>query len=807
MRKQHVATLVIALFFASSTGRSLAASSLLNVDFASLISRADLHYTEPASRSEEGLPVGNGRMGGFVWTSPSALKFQINRVDVFGCDSTTTSFPRADTDYAGGCGYVDINLADAGEDVFAGKDFRQHLSLYDGLMTAQGKGVTARVVAWPRRDVMAIEIEDRRPQPAAVNIDLRMLRYQIQGVSRRNYELMTNHAVLFQNAGHSATSKLDLRGGRIVLVQQFHEQEFHDASAVAISVVGRKARARFLNEATAQLSAAPGKGRFTILVSSAASFDPAQDVAALALQELEAAEAKNFRSLQTETAGWWRDFWARGFVYLHSASGQADFVEQNYTYFLYLMGASSRGEYPPRFGGMLWRTTGDLSRWGSQYWWANTSAYYSGLLPANRLDLMDPMFALYSGMAGSCALAARQQWGSEGMWIPETTFFNGPERLPDDIAAELRDLMLVNKPFEERSAKFRWFAETKSRHNSRWNFQSDGKWDHGHYVPGSKGSGIFGHTTHILGAGTRIANLYWQRYQHTMDTDWLRDRAYPMIRGAAEFYHHFPNLKKGADGKYHIHRTNNSESDWGGSDAPYEVSCLHTIFPLAIRASEILGVDADLRPRWREIKDNLVPVPERQNRRGGGVFGAFVYEGPGAIEPIGPEPELKRRFLGFTRLGSFIDTGGIGGAQIFRNRLRLREGPGAMDAEHLGGLTAGIHSTLLSGASDTPEGETVLQLFNGWPKDWDAAFTLLAPGAFVVSAAQFGGKIRFVEIRSQAGGDCRLRNPWPDTTLAIHRDSREAGDCAGPIVSLPTRKGEVVMLLPASTRPGAMVIP
>ena len=69
---------------------------------------------------------------------------------------------------------------DAGEDVFAGKDFSQHLSLYDAMMTAKGKGVTARVLAWPQRDVMAVEIDDQRRQPAAINIDLRMLRYAMQ---------------------------------------------------------------------------------------------------------------------------------------------------------------------------------------------------------------------------------------------------------------------------------------------------------------------------------------------------------------------------------------------------------------------------------------------------------------------------------------------------------------------------------------------------------------------------------------------------------------------------------------------------
>jgi hypothetical protein len=482
-----------------------------------------------------------------------------------------------------------------------------------------------------------------------------MLRYAIQCIYSISYELAKTHTVMIQTAEHTATSQLQIRNGRIILTQEYREHEYYDASAVAIQVLGRKSKARYLNELTVQLSAAPGKGKFTILISSAASFDPNQKIADLALRELDAAAGKGFAQLEKENAAWWADFWSKGFVHMHGSDGQADFVEQNYTYFLYLMGSTSLGNYPPRFGGLLFNTEGDMRRWGSQYWWANTNAYYSNLMPANRMDLMDPMFAMYSGMFESCAIAARQQWGSQGIWIPEIVAFNGLEKLPDDIAAELQDLMLVRKPYEERSAKFQWFIETKNRHHARWNFETDGHWDHGHWVVPTKASfqperfasadavdGIFGHCTHILGSGARIANLFWQRYEFTLDRAWLRDRAYPMIKGSAEFYRNFPNLKKEADGKYHIHHVNNGEGSWNSSDSPYEISCMNMIFPLAIRASEILGVDADLRPLWKEIKDNLVQLPERPRRSGAsrGGYGAFVYGGPGAIEPLGSEPEL-----------------------------------------------------------------------------------------------------------------------------------------------------------------------
>src|SRR5581483_7825816 len=101
----------------------------------------------------------------------------INRCDVFAEDSSSVSFPHQDDDYASDCGYVDINLASAGPDVFTSDGFNQHLGIYDGLMTANGNGVKARFLAWNAHDVIAVEIDDQRKTPEPINIDLRMLRF------------------------------------------------------------------------------------------------------------------------------------------------------------------------------------------------------------------------------------------------------------------------------------------------------------------------------------------------------------------------------------------------------------------------------------------------------------------------------------------------------------------------------------------------------------------------------------------------------------------------------------------------------
>ena len=226
------------------------------------------------------------------------------------------------------------------------------------------------------------------------------------------------------------------------------------------------------------------------------------------------------------------------------------------------------------------------------------------------------------------------------------------------------------------------------------------------------------------------------------------------------------------------------------------------IFPLAVRAAEILGADAAVRPMWREIAANLPTIPQGGRGGGSGGFGGFIFGNSteGAIEPLGADRELKARFLNFNRTSGFIDVAGIGGAQIFRNRLRLREGPGAIDAEHIGGLASGIHSSLLVNTAAVAE-DPLLQVFPAWPSDWDSEFTLLAPGAFTVTASMRHGKVEFVELQSSAGASCRLHNPWGDAGVSIYRNGRKAEDVQGPVLSIPTAKGERIVVVPRGTAP------
>jgi len=833
-------------------------------DYRELVSRADLRYDKPASRSEEGLPVGNGKMGSLVWTTPSALRLQINRVDVYANNSSTNSFFERNGDYCGGCGFVDIHFSGAGEDAFPESGFPQHLSLYDGLLTINGNGVDARVLAWPDRDVMAIAASDRRPVPEPAVVSLRMLRYASQYFGAQLEALIRDRIVMVQNRSHTAASQLLIRGNRIVLAQEFREASFCCKSAVAIGIEGRQAKPHFANETEVRLSVRASRGDFTIFIASAATFDPNEDVVAAALSHLEAAAAKGFSWLAKDTARWWRDFWSRGYVELDGADGAARFVEQNYTYFLYLMAASSRGAFPPKFNGMIWNTGGDLRTWGAQHWFANLSCYYEAIPATNRMDLLDPVFHMYSGMFEACAVAARQQWGSQGIFIPETVYFDGLEKLPDDIAAEMRELYLLRKPWDQRSERFRTFAETKHPHSSRWNWNERGSWVNGRWVTKERGAGPFGNVTHILGTTAKVAWMYWRRYEFTMDRQWLRDRAYPMLKAAAEFYRHFPNLRKEADGKYHIHHVNSNESVWGARDTDEDLSAMRGILAALLRASEILDLDAGMRPLWREFLDNLAPLPVSSHPdalrpadyqgpevfvrglkpavRGGGLlpdpnslpmwyfdlctvesedrerlaiarntFDAYFRNGLHADTPVGVLSKLAiaaaalgradavRHLIPNQMRGLTRERGtAYGGGGALRNRLSLREGPQALDAQRLGRAAEALHLALLQSAPPAPGKDPVIHLFPAWPKEWDVRYRLLARGAFLVTAAMRSGKIELVELESLAGSECRIRNPWGGRAVRLIRDGRASERHEGSLLRFTTRRGERIRLEPLS---------
>ena len=103
---------------------------------------------------------------------------------------------------------------------------------------------------------------------------------------------------------------------------------------------------------------------------------------------------------------------------------------------------------------------------------------------------------------------------------------------------------------------------------------------------------------------------------------------------------------------------------------------------------------------------------------------------------------------------------------------------------------AAVVQLYADGFDALPRGDKILVL-PAWPADWEASFTLRARGAFVVTASRRGGAVEFVEILSEAGAPCHLRNPWGDAEITLQRDGgateRGCGGLAADVVSESAR--------------------
>jgi hypothetical protein len=146
-----------------------------------------------------------------------------------------------------------------------------------------------------------------------------------------------------------------------------------------------------------------------------------------------------------------------------------------------------------------------------------------------------------------------------------------------------------------------------------------------------------------------LAMMLYQHYEFTGDANWLRARAYPHIRGAATFYANYLDKYQNEDGDIYP-SIRLEDSGWyegfvGNRNVVTDLVMFRKAFEVAIRASEILGVDEDRRMRWRKCLDR-VPAIEYGWRDGRGWY-ALCKE----WERVWPDFDEYLYHLGHSRWG------------------------------------------------------------------------------------------------------------------------------------------------------------
>ena len=151
-----------------------------------------------------------------------------------------------------------------------------------------GEAVRVRCFVSAATDVLVLEIDDQRPEPQPVRLTISLWR-----------------APRVVNGNHVAQYEFAEPGDAAIVVQRFHEKDYHCAAAVAARFVAETAKTETATDKSRTLIIPAKQGKQTILISSAASWLPDANVGATAVENLDDAAEQTYDDLRSEHVRWW----------------------------------------------------------------------------------------------------------------------------------------------------------------------------------------------------------------------------------------------------------------------------------------------------------------------------------------------------------------------------------------------------------------------------------------------------------------------------------------------------------------------
>lgn len=749
----------------------------VDVDYASYLSKHDIVYLSPALEGYEGFPIGNGDMGGMLWTPSGGLSLTLNKCDAW--DDRSGFEPGNQTDLVS-CGALNIESLPVFDWIYL-EDYEARLSLFEACCRIRSKTPfgTTEIESFcsSRSKVFCCHVRDSLTQEVSRKIKLsrwpsRSLDLLITAPGTYSGDASQRLAGVtsgFEGTGVWTQIQLSQMSVAVYCeVDGFEPKMFRESAFVA----GIE-------------SSAQKKSEYVTYVSIVTSEEAANPLAQ-ARTNVQVARNKGYSSVLSEHKQEWSDFWHRSFLQVSE-----DYFENLWYFHFYQLNSCSRGRYAPLFSGGLWLWNKDIRQWGGRYYHWNEQGVYWPVHAANHVELAEPYYRTYFPMIEPARAAAKTALGIDGVFFSDIANRKGEQLVSSsslscnltpgmqialdfwrhyDYTRQQPFLVQQTIPFLEENIRF--YLGILKR-DSAGNY----------YVPSS-----CAYETPGGGDERKLRNA-------TPDIATIRAGFKAYLSGMRVLNRQNDLVKSCKDVLEHL-----------APFVTYQDPIRGEVFGRGLYPSGKVATD----PVFRPDQSPVFPSGEvGLNDRGSKVFETAVrtYR-PGERKEIGIWPEsvvaarlglkdaavkelaVRADQLQIFPQGFFTDMG-MRTLQFYAHNKAEGSPVRGWDARpRVGGVSAekrpvpvkSITQPFLESAGifSTTLNEMLLQsydrkirVFPSLPGDWTARFTLRASGAFMVTSEFIRGDIRYVNIESLVGEECVVVNPWSSVARLRHVASGE----------------------------------